>query len=50
MTPGLAFMNYYLELSVATQFALNKATVPINHAAIIGLLGLFIDDIIPASS
>ncbi len=50
ITPGLAFMNYYIELSLATQFALNKATVPDNHAALIGLLDLFIDDIIPASN
>ncbi|MGH8013875.1 MAG: hypothetical protein ACREQ4_15415 [Candidatus Binataceae bacterium] len=47
ITPGLAFMNHYLELSVATQFALNNATVPNNHAAVIGLLDLFIDDIVP---
>jgi hypothetical protein len=47
ITPGIAFMNYYLELSVATQFALNNATVPNNHAAVIGLLDLFIDDIVP---
>ncbi len=45
ITPGIAFMNYYVELSVATQFALNNATVPNNHAAVIGLLDLFIDDI-----
>lgn len=48
ITPGLAFMNYYLELSVATQLALNRATVSNNHAVIIGLLDLFIDDIVPA--
>ena len=47
ITPGIAFMNYYVELSVATQFALNNATVPNNHAAVIGLLDLFIDDIFP---
>lgn len=49
-TPGIAFMNYYLELSVATQFALNNATVPDNHAAVIGLLDLFIDDLIPSTN
>jgi len=47
VTPGLAFMNYYIELSVATQLAVNQATVPNNHATIIGLLDLFIDDIVP---
>jgi hypothetical protein len=50
ITPGLAFMNYYVEISVATQFALNNATVPGNHAAVIGLLDLFIDDIFPQSN
>jgi hypothetical protein len=48
ITPGIAFMNYYVEISVATQFALNRATVPNNHAAVLGLLDLFIDDIFPA--
>jgi hypothetical protein len=47
ITPGLAFLNYYIELSVATQFALNNATRPDNHASVIGLLDLFIDDIFP---
>jgi hypothetical protein len=47
VTPGLAFMNYYVELSVATQLALNKATVPDTHARVIFLLDLFIDDIFP---
>jgi hypothetical protein len=47
VTPGLAFMGRYFELSVATQFALNHATVPNDHAAILGLFDLFIDDIFP---
>jgi hypothetical protein len=47
ITPGIAFMNYYVELSVATQFALNRAAVADNHATIIGLLDLFIDDLFP---
>jgi hypothetical protein len=50
ITPGVAFMNYYLELSVATQFALNHATRPNNHAVVIALLDLFIDDIFPISN
>ena len=50
VTPGLAFMGRYMELSVATQLALNNATVPNNHAAVIGLLDLFIDDIFPRVS
>jgi hypothetical protein len=28
VTPGIAFLNYYIELSVATQLAINKAAVP----------------------
>ncbi len=47
ITPGIAFMNYYIELSVATQLALNKAAVPDTHAKVIFLLDLFIDDIFP---
>ncbi len=46
-TPGVAYMDYYFELSLATQFALNHATVPNNHAAVLGLIDLFIDDIFP---
>ncbi len=49
ITPGIAYMDYYIELSVATQFALNNATVPDNHAALLGLIDLFIDDIVPAT-
>lgn len=47
LTPGIAFMNYYLEISVATQFPLNNASIPSTHAAVLGLLDLFIDDILP---
>jgi hypothetical protein len=47
ITPGLAFMNTYVELAVGTQFPLNNATVSGNHAAVLGLLDLFIDDIFP---
>ena len=43
-------MDYYVELSVATQFPLNNATVPDNHAAVLGLLDLFIDDIVPQTN
>jgi hypothetical protein len=50
ITPGVAFLNQYLEISVATQFALNQAAVRENHAAILGLLDLFLDDIIPAAN
>jgi hypothetical protein len=49
ITPGVAFMNYYLEIAVGTQLALNQATVPNDHASVLGLVDLFIDDIIPAT-
>jgi len=45
ITLGLAFMNYYVELAIGTQFPLNGATKPDNHAAILGLLDIFIDDV-----
>jgi len=47
MTPGIAYMDPYIQLSVGTQFPLNGATVPESHAAILGLLDIFIDDIFP---
>jgi len=43
-------MNYYIEISVGTQLALNQATAPNNHSTFIALLDLFIDDIIPATN
>ena len=50
ITPGIAYMDYYVELSVATQFPLNNATVPDNHAVLLGLIDLFIDDIVPSTN
>jgi hypothetical protein len=47
VTPGLAYMDHYMELSLATQFPINNATVPNVHAAVLGLVDLFIDDIFP---
>jgi hypothetical protein len=49
-TPGIAFMNYYIQLSLATQFALNRAAVRQDHAAVLALLDLFIDDIFPPTN
>ncbi len=49
-TPGIAYMDYYVELSLATQFALNRASVRENHAAILGLVDVFIDDIFPITN
>jgi hypothetical protein len=50
VTPGIAYMDHYVELSIATRFALNSATVPNNHAAILGLVDFFIDDIFPVTN
>jgi hypothetical protein len=47
VTPGLAYMDHYMELSVAAQLPINSATVPNTHAAVLGLVDLFIDDIFP---
>jgi hypothetical protein len=46
-TPGIAYMDHNVQLSLATQLALNGAAVPDNHAAVLGLVDLFIDDIFP---
>lgn len=47
ITPGIAFMNHYLQLSIGTQLPLNNATVPATHAALLGLVDIFIDDVFP---
>ena len=49
-TPGVAFVSYHFELAVGTQFALNNASVPGTHAAILGLLDIFYDSILPRIS
>jgi hypothetical protein len=49
-TPGIAYVSYYFELSLGTQFALNHASVPGTHAALIGLLDIFYDDILPQTN
>jgi hypothetical protein len=46
-TPGIAYVSYHYELSLGTQLALNNATVPASHAAIIGLLDIFYDSFFP---
>ena len=45
-TPGIAYVGYRFELSVGTQFALNRASIPGTHAAVIALLDIFYDSII----
>lgn len=47
ITPGFAYMDNYIQISVATQLPLNTAAVSGDHAAVLGLLDLFIDDIFP---
>jgi hypothetical protein len=46
-TPGIAYVGYHFELSLGTQFALNNASRPGTHAAVLGLLDIFYDSIIP---
>jgi hypothetical protein len=46
-TPGLAYLSYHFELALGTQFALNNASIPGTHAAVLGLLDIFYDSIIP---
>jgi hypothetical protein len=46
-TPGIAYVSYRFEISVGTQFALNNASVPGTHAAVLGLLDIFYDSIFP---
>jgi hypothetical protein len=46
-TPGIAYVGYHFELALGTQFALNSAARPGNHAAIVGLIDIFYDSIFP---
>jgi len=46
-TPGIAYVSYHFEIAVGTQFALNNASRPGNHAAVVGLLDIFYDSIFP---
>ena len=47
-TPGIAYISYHFELALGTQFALNNASVPGTHAAVLGLLDIFYDSLIPS--
>jgi hypothetical protein len=46
-TPGIAYVGYHFEVAVGTQFALNTASRSGTHAAVVGLLDIFYDSIIP---
>jgi hypothetical protein len=50
LTPGLAYMGHYCELSVGAQIALNNAAPKGERVAVIGLVEIFYDDIFPALS
>ncbi len=50
LTPGVAYVGHYYEISVATQIPLNNATSPQLHTAVLGLFDVFIDDLFPASN
>ena len=50
MTPGVAYVGYRFELSIGTQLALNSASVPDTHAAVLGLIDIFYDSIIPQAN
>ena len=47
-TPGLAYVSYHFEIALGTQLALNNASVPANHAAVLGLLDIFYDSLFPS--
>jgi hypothetical protein len=49
-TPGIAYVSYHFELSVGTQFALNNASIPGTHAAVLGLLDIFYDSLFRAGN
>jgi len=47
VTPGIAYMDHYIEVSVATQWPLNGVSRPSDRTSVLFLLDLFIDDIFP---
>jgi hypothetical protein len=50
LTPGLAYMGHYYELSVGAQIELNHAAPSDDRVAVLGLVEIFYDDIFPALS
>jgi hypothetical protein len=50
LTPGLAYLGDYCELSVGAQVALNGAAPSGDHVALIGLVEVFYDDLFPVLS
>lgn len=47
LTPGLAYLGDYCELSLGTQFTLNNAAPSGDHVAVLGLVEIFYDDLFP---
>ena len=48
MTPGIAYLGDYCELSIGTQIALNHAAPTGDRVAVVGLVEIFYDNILPA--
>jgi hypothetical protein len=48
LTPGLAYLGDYCEVSLGAQVALNGAAQPGDRVAVIGLIEVFYDEIFPA--
>jgi len=47
VTPGIAYVGYRFQISLGTQLALNNAAMAGTHAAVLGLIDIFYDSIIP---
>jgi hypothetical protein len=47
VTPGIAYVGYRFQVSVGTQLALNNASIPGTHAAVLGLVDIFYDSLFP---
>jgi hypothetical protein len=48
LTPGLAYLGDYCEVSLGAQVALNGAAQPGDRVAVIGLIEVFYDELFPA--
>jgi len=49
LLPGIAYVTNAWQVSIATALALNNATVPFDHAAVIAMLSLTLDQLIPGA-
>ena len=48
LTPGIAYLGHYCELSIGAQVALNNAAPSGDRVAVVGLVEIFYDNIFPA--